>query len=214
MLLRQSRSVLDAALDAGLSGPGRLHDLLVECDAMTPGEIRSGGDGLEIRCGKALSPFGPCILAVTERGLWRLEFLTEPGDEERLISEWKNELHEANFVRNDSLAAQFAERIFSAAPPHSPLPVLLKGTNFQIQVWRALLQIPSGSLLSYEDIAEMIGRPDAVRAVAGAVAANRIAFVIPCHRVIRKMGVFHNYRYGPARKKAILGWEAARSERQ
>ncbi|HMU85281.1 MAG TPA: methylated-DNA--[protein]-cysteine S-methyltransferase [Leptospiraceae bacterium] len=206
-ILKESRSILDAALDAGLSGPGRLHDLLVECDAMTPGEIKSGGRNLVIRYGTTTSPFGLCMLAITDRGICRLEFIETRKDEKRIQNQWKQDFPEATFREDVVAADEMTLQIFGGKKADA-LSVLLNGTNFQIQVWQALLRIPSGSVLSYEDVAQMIGRPEATRAVASAIAHNRIAFLIPCHRVIRKMGVIHKYHYGTTRKKAMLGWEA------
>ncbi|MFQ5745294.1 MAG: bifunctional helix-turn-helix domain-containing protein/methylated-DNA--[protein]-cysteine S-methyltransferase [Acidobacteriota bacterium] len=213
-LLRGSETVLGATYEAGLSGAGRLHDLFVRVEAVTPGEYRSEGGGLEIRYGFHPTPFGSCLLAVTERGICRLEF---PGEQERrarveaLERCWRRAV-----IRRDPVAtAPFVDRIFGAAGVDNGeggLEILLRGTNFQIQVWRALLLIPEGRVVSYGDIGRFIGRPAASRAVGAAVGANPIAFLIPCHRVIRRVGAFGGYRWGGARKKAMLGWEAARQQ--
>jgi len=209
--LAETRSVLDAAYDVGLSSPGRLHDLMVAVDAVTPGEFKTGGAGLTIRYGFTSSPFGLCLIGVTDRGVCWLAY---PDENER--SEAVEELHE-NFcsaeLREDPAAmARWRDRIFSSPESRftEPLPVLLTGTNFQLKVWEALLRIPAGGLCSYADLAGLMGRPTATRAVASAVAANHIAFLIPCHRVIRSKGEFGRYRWGAARKRAIVGWEQAK----
>jgi AraC family transcriptional regulator of adaptative response/methylated-DNA-[protein]-cysteine methyltransferase len=212
-LLQDSRSVLDAAFDAGLSGPGRLHDLFVSCEAVTPGEYKTRGEGMTICYGIHPSPFGPCMIAATERGMCGLRFL-QAGDEkaplERLRSAWPN----AAVVQNPRRTAPLAARAFSFPRPlRKPLHLFVQGTNFQIKVWEALLQIPSGSAVSYEQVARFIGHPKGTRAVGTAIGANPIPFLIPCHRVIRKTGDFGNYSEGAERKKAILGWEAALRER-
>ncbi len=210
-LLRESRSTLEVAYEAGLSGPGRLHDLLVSVEAMTPGEVKRRGEGLVIRYGIHPSPFGDCLLALTERGICTLAFLPPDGRAQALAelrSRWRG-----SELREDPAATlSLVRRIFSPAP-ESARPVVslhLQGTNFQIRVWEALLRIPSGSAATYEDIAASLEMPGAARAVGNAVGQNPIAFLIPCHRVIRKTGAFGGYRWGAARKKALLGWEATR----
>ena len=211
--LAETRSVLEATLDSGLSSPGRLHDLMVSVDAMTPGEIKSGGRGLKIRHGFAVSPFGPCFIGLTDRGVCWLSF-----PEEDMRSRARTELEEsfvlAEFHEDADEIGAWGERIFarSAESGGAPLPVLLSGTNFQLKVWEALLRVPTGGLCSYSDLAALIGRPTATRAVASAVAANHIAYLVPCHRVIRSMGSFGRYRWGAARKQAIVGWEQAHSQ--
>jgi AraC family transcriptional regulator of adaptative response/methylated-DNA-[protein]-cysteine methyltransferase len=213
-LLESSRDVLDVSLSAGLSGPGRLHDLFVNCEAVTPGEYRRRGEGITIRYGIHPSPFGACGLAVTERGICALRFVREKDgetDEQWLGRKWPR----AELVRDQKATGSLAARIFafpSDSPP-APLHLFVRGTNFQIKVWEALLKIPLGAAVSYEDVARHIGMPDSSRAVGNAVGANPIPFLIPCHRVIKKIGEFGNYGEGPERKKAILGWEAALKER-
>ncbi len=206
--LAETRSVLEATFETGLSSPGRLHDLMVAVDAMTPGEIKTGGAGLDVRHGLVPSPFGPCFIGVTERGVCWMAFPDET-EEADSVSEL-----EANFpnaeVRDDpEEAARWRDRIFDrpADDEEPQLPILLSGTNFQLKVWEALLKVPTGGLCSYSDLAQLMGRPTATRAVASAVAANHIAYLIPCHRVIRSMGGFGQYRWGAARKQAIIGWE-------
>lgn len=208
--LAESRSVLEAAFDCGLSSPGRLHDLMVTVDAMTPGEIRSGGAGLVIRYGAVSSPFGRCFIAVTDRGVCRLGFPAE-GEERRSRAELKTSFPAAALVEDCAEIARWRDRIFTGGDrPDAALPVLLAGTNFQIKVWEGLLRLPPGHLCSYGDLAAAIGRPRATRAVASAVARNNIAYLIPCHRVIRSIGELGGYRWGDARKRALIGWEQAR----
>jgi AraC family transcriptional regulator of adaptative response/methylated-DNA-[protein]-cysteine methyltransferase len=209
-LLAQSHSVLDAAYDAGLSSPSRLHDLLIATEAVTPGEFKAQGAGLVIRYGRHATPFGDCLLAATERGVCMLAFLDDeawPQAVNELARQWP----QATSMEDPGYTQPFVEQIFAVNGKSAagPLTLLLKGTNFQIKVWEALLKIPAGSVVSYEDLAEAIGRPSAARAVGGAVGANKLAYLIPCHRVIRKSGVVKEYHWGPTRKKAILAWEAA-----
>ncbi len=210
--LADSRSLLDTALDAGLSGPSRLHDLFVTFEAMTPGEFKKQGAGLKIFYGFFDSPFGDCLLAITERGICHLGFVK--GDKR---SEALNQLFEtwpgAVFTENHKPINLIANDIFRYDRNKKPGPfnLHLKGTNFQVNVWKALLSIPEGWVVSYQDIASHIGHPKAFRAVANAIAINPVAYLIPCHRVIAKSGKIHQYRWGSARKKALIGWEAARS---
>jgi AraC family transcriptional regulator, regulatory protein of adaptative response / methylated-DNA-[protein]-cysteine methyltransferase len=221
-VLAGSRNLLDASYDAGLSGPGRLHDLFVTLEAVTPGEYRSGGRGLAIGYGVHDSPFGPCLIAATGRGVCGLYFLregngspqSEGGPRERALAELRREWPEATLTEDIVATRPLAERIFAveATAGGEPLRVIVRGTNFQVQVWQALLRIPSGSVLAYEDVARLIGRPRAVRAVGQAVAHNPVSYLIPCHRVIQKSGAFGNYGGGLMRKRAILAWEAARSQ--
>jgi AraC family transcriptional regulator of adaptative response/methylated-DNA-[protein]-cysteine methyltransferase len=209
--LRDGLSVLAAAYEAGLSGPGRLHDLFIAVDAVTPGEYKAMGGGLEVRYGPATSPFGECLVAVTARGVCGLEFVADSGREaavERLHRSWPG----ARLTRDLSLARETAARIFGpGAGGAKPLTLFLKGTNFQLKVWQALLQIPAGAATSYGALAEAIDQPGAARAVGSAVGRNPIAYLIPCHRVLRESGSFGEYRWGAERKQAMLGWEAARA---
>ena len=209
--LEESRSVLDAAYDAGLSSPSRLHDLFVTTEAMTPGEFKAKGAGLEISYGFHASPFGECVLAVTERGICGLGFVQE-GNRKQALEDFRRRWPAARFEENPGKTQGYMDGIFSAKKRNGAEPVrlLLMGTNFQIKVWEALLRIPSGSVVSYEDLARRLGKPSAARAVGGAVGRNPISFLIPCHRAIRKMGITGDYHWGAARKKAILAWEAAR----
>ena len=208
--LTESKSVLETALDAGLSGPSRLHDLFVTFEAVTPGEFKNQGQGLTLSYGFCDSPFGKCLLANTHRGICYLGFVDQDRRSEALgslIQSWPG----SDFIENPSRVCPIANRIFciDRSEPPRPFYLQLKGTNFQINVWQALLTIPAGCVVSYQDIASHMGHPTAVRAVANAVAANPVAYLIPCHRVIAKSGKVHRYRWGSTRKKALIGWEAA-----
>ncbi len=210
-LLAESTNLLDVTYEAGLSSPGRLHDLFVTCEAVTPGEYKKQADGLIITYGFHPSPFGECLLAMTERGVCGLEFVPE-GEQEVVLEELKQKWSKATFIENPNQTQPYAENIFDPVKDKQTLPVVLKGTNFQIKVWQALLKIPSGTAVSYDEIAAHIGQPQAARAVGNAVAHNPIGFVIPCHRVIRKMGNIGEYHWGTVRKRAILAWESAQTE--
>jgi len=209
--LQTSRNVMEAAFDAGLSGGSRLHDLLVTCEAVTPGEYKSGGEDLTIHYGFHPSPFGICFMATTHRGICALRFMQDSDRKkmtEWLVSIWPR----ANCVHSPEQTAPTVETVFDFKKDIEPSPLYLyiKGTNFQIKVWEALIKIPLGAMVTYADVAQHIGLPKAARAVGNAVGQNPIPFLIPCHRVIRKSGEFGNYGEGPLRKKALLGWEASR----
>lgn len=206
--LAAAGSIFDVALDAGLSGSGRLHDLFITHEAMTPGDYRRQADGLTVRYGFHQTPFGDCLLAATDRGICALRFV---GDEPaRTLAEVQAEWPLATWAEAPDETARLARRAFPDGPRQQPIQLLLRGTNFQVQVWRALMAVPEGSLVSYEDVATGLGRPRATRAVANAVASNPIGYLIPCHRVISKAGKSHNYRWGATRKQALIGYEAAR----
>lgn len=210
-LLRESRDVMSAALEAGLSGPGRLHDLMVQCEALTPGEIGSRGEGLMIHYGFADSPFGRLIIGNTARGVCHLRFVEAkqtPAEEAALHAEWPL----AQFARNDAIAQQFVAGLFAPFAAPRPLRLLLRGTNFQIKVWEALLTIPAGRVLCYRDVASRIVSPNAQRTVGSALAKNTIAVLIPCHRVIRESGDVGMYRWGAERKHSLIIWEQSRPE--
>ena len=214
-VLDENKSVLDATYDAGLSSPGRLHDLFVTIDAITPGEYKTKGMGLEIAYGMHPTPFGECLLAVTERGICGLNFIngeSRQGTVAALQQQWEG----ARLKEDNQETKHYLEKIFATTPPddNPATRLFLKGSNFQIKVWAALLRIPFGSVCSYGDVAAHLDQPGAARAVGNAVAANPVAYIIPCHRVIRNIGVFGDYRYGSARKKAMIGWEAARRYRR
>jgi AraC family transcriptional regulator of adaptative response/methylated-DNA-[protein]-cysteine methyltransferase len=206
-LLRGEASVLDAALDAGLSGPSRLHDLFVACDAMTPGEFKAKGKTLAIRWGMHEAPLGRVLLGVTGRGVCWLAFVDDEAD---AVADFEAEWRGATLVRDEEGTRGLAERAFEIQDGSpEPLPLLLKGTNFQLKVWEALLRIPFGSIVSYRAVASAIGQPRAVRAVGAAIGRNNISWLIPCHRVILGTGVIHNYRWGVAHKRRLLAVEAA-----
>jgi len=210
-MIERSESLLDAAYEAGLSGPGRLHDLFVNCEGATPGQVRKKGEGLAISWGVHPTPFGRCMIAASDRGIASLHFL-QPRTAQAALAEIEKKWPEAQIRHRPEATARLAEAVFPFSGPEEPAPVYLhvRGTNFQIRVWEALLKIPLGKAVTYEDIARHIGMPAAARAVGNAVGANPIPFLIPCHRVIRKTGAFGNYGSGPARKKAMLAWESAR----
>ena len=208
-LLLDGRNVFDAALDAGLSGPGRLHDLCVTLEAASPGEMKNGGAGMQIDYGFADTPFGEALIAETKRGISHL-FFVDVGGRDRvrnlLTSDWPN----AKLNRTDSRVAELANAIFNSnvrSTSRRPLRAFVRGTPFQIRVWRALLRIPVGSLTTYGRLAEAIGQTKAARAVGSAVGANPISFVVPCHRVIRETGALGNYGGGRIRKQVMVGWE-------
>jgi AraC family transcriptional regulator of adaptative response/methylated-DNA-[protein]-cysteine methyltransferase len=208
--LEDAASVLDAALDSGLSGPGRLHDLFVTLEAVTPGDYRRQGAGLQIAYGYHHTPFGMCLLARTERGICALHFVDGDASAawEALVQNWP----QARFEEEPETTQPLVDQIFRAGQGDRsrPFHLQLKGTNFQVNVWRALLAIAPGSLVSYGNIAAYLGHPQASRAVASVVARNPVAYLIPCHRVIKKGGQTHGYRWGATRKKAMIGWEASR----
>lgn len=208
--LRRGDSVLTAALDAGLSGSGRLHDLCVALDAATPGECKRGGAGLALAWGYADSPFGEVLIAVSPRGLTHLRFVNDAATAE---AELRTEWPQADCTRDDDVVRVWAAQVFTAplADTRAPLRAYVRGTAFQVKVWRALLDIPPGALVSYGALAARIGAPQAARAVGTAVGRNPLAWLIPCHRVIRETGIVGDYRWGTARKRAMIAWESARS---
>lgn len=211
-LLERSTDLLQAAYESGLSGPGRLHDLFVSTEAVTPGEYKQRGEGLTIRYGFHPTPFGEALLACTERGISNLIFVRDE-DRSEAVEELRRSWHQAEIVEDAEATAPLAEQLVESlqGDPDTPLALHLTGTNFQIKVWEALLRIPAGSVTTYEEVAAAIGKPSAARAVSNAVGANPIPVLIPCHRVIRKSGDFGGYHYGAARKKALLGWEMSRA---
>ncbi len=209
-LLTTSKNILDVTYETGLSSPGRLHDLFISCEAMTPGTYKEKGRGLEIRYGFSPSPFGHCMIAYTSQGICSLKFVREQSEQQ--LAQWlQDSWPKAELARDDMKTCNMAAKIFATALPDKPAPLhlFIKGTNFQIKVWEALTRIPLGHTVTYQDIAQHIGNPGAVRAVGTAIGKNPIPFIIPCHRVIRKLGIFGNYGEGKQRKKAILGWESA-----
>jgi len=224
-MLAESASVLDAALNVGLSGPSRLHDLFVNAEAMTPGEFKRSGEGLEIRYCVGSTIFGDCLIAASPRGLCALEFLdsANPGTAPTALEALKQRWINATFIEDPaafeivrghmapSAAAQPVDLSDSANVGHakSPLALHLRGTNFQLKVWQALLAIPEGRLVTYGKLAEMIDSPGSARAVGTALSQNPIGFLIPCHRVLRASGEIGGYKWGIERKKALIAYEAS-----
>jgi AraC family transcriptional regulator, regulatory protein of adaptative response / methylated-DNA-[protein]-cysteine methyltransferase len=205
-LLSQSASLLDASFQSGLSGPSRLHDLFLSTEAVTPGQVKSRGAGLQIIYGFHPTPFGECLLALSPRGVCSLAFLT--GSRADALLNLTRRWPLADLEPDQNQTAPWISRIFTPAGS-SPIPVHLSGTNFQIQVWEALLRISPGSLISYQQLATHLDKPQAARAVGNAVALNPVTYLIPCHRVIRGLGGFGSYQGGSTRKKALLAWEMA-----
>lgn len=211
-LLNESRSILDVSYTVGLSSGSRLYDHFVQLEAVTPGEFKTGGEGLEIEYTVADTPFGKAFIAGTRRGICSLEFIGKTGPQavlEVLHKQWPR----AEFKQNRGSMEAALTRLFGPGhKPGEPLALHVKGTNFQIKVWQALLKIPPGTVVSYSQIANFIGRPKASRAVGQAVGSNPVALLIPCHRVIQQSGQLGGYHWGETRKQAIHAWEAARCE--
>ena len=208
-LLAERHTVLDAADGAGLSGGGRLHDLFIRWEAMSPGEFARAGEGLKIHWGWSDSPFGPALLMATDRGICGIGFAAETGAEATmadLLGRWPK----ADFVEDPMMLRPLALSAFGASA--DPAPVFAIGAPFQIKVWEALLAIPSGHVTTYTDLATAIGNPRAVRAVGTAVGRNPVSWLIPCHRALRKTGELGGYHWGLPIKRALLAWEAARSD--
>ena len=208
-LLRDSASVLDASFEVGLSGPGRLHDLFVTHEAMSPGEWKTGGSGLTVSYGFHPSPFGTALVMATERGLAGLAF-ADAGEERAALADMRGRWPQAAYVEDSARTAPLAQRIFDSKlwKKDRPLRVVLIGTDFEVRVWETLLRIPMGQATTYSDIAAKIERPAAARAVGAAVGKNPVSFVVPCHRVLGKSGAITGYHWGLTRKRAMLGWEA------
>ena len=203
-LLDQSAPILEATFASGLSGPSRLHDLLIATEAVTPGEYQSKGDRLQLRYGMHPTPFGPALIGLTARGVCRLDFFDDDGVKtlEQLRRDWPN----AELVEDERATAKVLSTAFSSllSKPEKPLMLHLRGTNFQLKVWQALLRIPPGCLAGYGRIAEHIGQPTAARAVGHAIGQNPICYIIPCHRVLRSDGSIGGYRGGIPRKEVLL----------
>lgn len=208
-LLRSSASVLETSYEVGLSGPGRLHDLFVTHEAMSPGEWKAGGEGLTISYGFHPCPFGMALVMVTPRGLAGLA-LADAGEERAALRDMRARWPKARYVEDFAATAATARRIFDPAlwRKDQPLRVVLIGTDFEVRVWEKLLTIPMGKLDTYSGIAGKLGDAKAARAVGAAVGKNPICFVVPCHRVVGKSGDITGYHWGITRKRAMLGWEA------
>ncbi len=222
-LLKDSASVLDASLEVGLSGPGRLHDLFVTHEAMSPGEYAASGAGLTLRYGFHASPFGEALIVITDRGLAALGWVDEKsapgtaatdgkpaGGRKGAIADMLRRWPKATLVEDRVATAPYAARVFDQErwTRDQPLRVVLIGTDFEIRVWETLLRIPVGAATTYGDVAQALGKPSAARAVGAAVGRNPVSFVVPCHRVMGKSGALTGYHWGLTRKQAILGWEA------
>jgi AraC family transcriptional regulator, regulatory protein of adaptative response / methylated-DNA-[protein]-cysteine methyltransferase len=209
--ITETANLLDLTVDTGLSSPGRLHDLFVKLEAMSPGEFKAGGRGLQIGYGIHPTPFGECLIATTSRGICNLHFLdtTSQNVADILSLEWSN----ADIIQDQQATKEICDRIFTPVAANSkPLILFVKGTNFQIQVWRALLRVPFGGVTTYQGLAEAMGRPTAARAVGNALGRNPVGYLIPCHRVIRESGELGGFRWGLDRKTVLLGWEASQNQ--
>ena len=209
-LLKESQSIMKTSNEVGLSSSARLHDHFVTLEAVTPGEYKTQGEGLDINYGVHETPFGSAFVAVTERGICQFSFIDDDNPA-LLISELEKKWSAATMRESKKLTKPIITSFFSKKNNQQPLSVYVQGTNFQINVWRALLKIPQGKLSTYGQLASSIGKPKASRAVGSAVGANPIAFLIPCHRVIRASGVIGEYRWGSIRKRSMLSWEASTS---
>lgn len=208
-LLKKSDDILQTTMDLGLSSTSRLHDLFVTFEAISPGEFKKKGLGLMINYGFHETPFGLCSLFITDKGILEMAFISEDAKIDEIIRV-KNSFPEAEFIENEEITGNIINQIFhDKTAEQKPIHLLLRGTNFQIKVWEALLKIPKGDLACYEDIATEIGQLTAQRAVGSAIGANNIAYIIPCHRVIQKVGTSGHYRWGSVRKRAMIGWEAS-----
>ncbi len=211
--LQQSKNIMEAAAAAGLSGQSRVYDLFTTLEAVTPQEYKLSGTGLMIEYGFHETPFGTCLLGVTDRGICWLSFILSEKVSKEELEKMKEHWHNSVFHQDQDATHKFIEQIFDRNPSMSPkkLHLLVKGTNFQIKVWEALLRLPMGSVTTYQGIAEKINNPKAMQAVGSAVGSNHIAYLIPCHRVIRKDGILGEYRWSATRKKSIIGWEMAKA---
>ena len=218
-LLRSARGTFDAALESGLSGGGRLHDLFVECEGVTPGEVARFGRDLRLVFGFASTPFDRSLLAESTRGVCHLRFVDRGhAAADHAMTDLADEWPLAERVRDDIQMAETAQRIFDShstpfsgprPPERKPLALWVKGTNFQVQVWQALLRLPEGRMISYGELARELGRPGSARAIGNAVGRNPVGWLIPCHRVIRETGALGGYRWGLQRKQAMLARESA-----
>lgn len=212
--LQQTRNLVEAAESAGLSSQSRVYDLFTTLEAVTPQEYKLHGSGIRINYGFHQTQFGNCLIGVTERGVCWLSFLQSDEDPRKAAEEMKSHWYNSIFYEDASLTKHFADAVFGAGNTRrKKLHILVKGTNFQVKVWNALLQIPLGTVATYQDIAQHIQSPRAMQAVGSAVGSNHIAYLIPCHRVIRKDGVLGEYRWSSSRKKSIIGWEMSRTEK-
>src|SRR6478609_8036879 len=211
--LQQSKNLVEAAEHAGLSSQSRVYDLFTTLEAVTPQEYKQRGSGIRIEYGMHETPFGVCLIGVTERGICWLSFISTDEDPKIELEKMKEHWHNSVFHQDQELTHEFIKQIFGheGTKAQSKLHVFVKGTNFQIKVWEALLKIPMGDVTTYQGIAESIQNPKAMQAVGSAVGSNHVAYLIPCHRVIRKDGILGEYRWSATRKKSIIGWEMAKA---
>lgn len=210
--LYKSPNLIQAAEAAGLSGQSRVYDLFTTLEAVTPQEYKESGGGLRIEYGLHETPFGNAVIGVTERGICWLSFVPMGAEPQAEVSQMKQHWHNSLFHQDQILTQSFIKKIFfTLSDKNQKLHILVKGTNFQVKVWEALLKLPLGSVTTYQNIAEQINNPKALQAVGSAVGANHIAYLIPCHRVIRKDGILGEYRWESTRKKGIIGWEMAKA---
>lgn len=209
--LQESRNIVEAAECAGLSSQSRVYDLFTTLEAVTPQEYKLKGSGIQVEYGFHETPFGTCLLGITQRGICWLSFVKTDSDLRTELENMKEHWHNSVFHLNQELTSVFVQQIFSETPSGKKLHLLVKGTNFQVKVWEALLRLPMGSVTTYQGIAQQIQNPKAMQAVGSAVGSNHIAYLIPCHRVIRKDGVLGEYRWSASRKKSIIGWEMAKA---
>jgi len=213
-LLEGSASVLDAAYEVGLSGGGRLHDLFVSHEAMTPGDYKRRGEGLDMAYGFHASPFGDALLIATDRGVAGLAFVDDDQGQTRqeALADMTQRWPKARFVAAPDKTAKLAHQVFNSTTwrREQPIRLIMIGTDFEVRVWETLLKIPMGRAVSYSDIARHLGQPTASRAVGSAVGRNPISFVVPCHRVLRGDGSLGGYHWGLTRKRALIGWETGR----
>lgn len=209
--LVETKNLIDAAEAAGLSSQSRVYDLFTTLEAVTPQEYKLKGSGIKIEYGFHETPFGHALIGVTDRGICWLSFISSEENPKEELEKMKQHWHNSVFHQNQELTNAFVRRIFETQSQPEKLHVFVKGTNFQVKVWEALLRLPMGSVTTYQGIAEQIENPKAMQAVGSAVGSNHIAYLIPCHRVIRKDGILGEYRWESARKKSIIGWEMAKS---
>lgn len=212
--LMESKNLVEVAEAAGLSSQSRVYDLFTTLEAVTPQEYKQSGAGIRIEYGMHETPFGDALIGVTERGVCWLSFINTDEDPRFQLENMKEHWHNSVFHQDQNVTMEFAGKIFSRKEMKAPekIHLFVKGTNFQIKVWEALLKLPLGNVTTYQDIATQIQNPKAMQAVGSAVGSNHIAYLIPCHRVIRKDGILGEYRWSSTRKKSIIGWEMAKAE--
>jgi AraC family transcriptional regulator of adaptative response/methylated-DNA-[protein]-cysteine methyltransferase len=209
--LKESKNLVEIAESAGLSSQSRVYDLFTTLEAVTPQEYKLNGGGIKVDYGFHETPFGACLIGVTERGICWLSFLNDDEDNRMAVETMKEHWHNSVFHQDQELTRHFIHQVFNRGDANTRLHLFVKGTNFQIKVWDALLKIPRGSVITYQTIAESVKSPKALQAVGSAVGSNHIAYLIPCHRVIRKDGILGEYRWSSTRKKSMIGWEMAKS---